>query len=178
MWPALLAVGAGALGAIGTLKQGNAQAAAMRTNAAINRQNADLRMQAAAIEEGRFRTQVGDKFKAKQKVAFAKSGAMFTGSVAEVIGETARQVELDALNIRYKGAMDAYNFMIGSAQQEAAAVNTLRAARLSAATKMLAAGAQAASFGGGTAGATGQTSALTELNGPTLSGYPLYGVTD
>ena len=105
------------LSAISTISQANQTAAAERHNAEVadrNAQISELNRQSAlasanANEEAqrrKARAALGD-----QRGALAQAGIGLDGSAADVYEQSAENAELDALNIRYQGALQANGFL-------------------------------------------------------------------
>lgn len=79
-------------------------------NAQIAEQNAALARSQAAVEEARVRKSA-EAFKGKQKAAFTASGVdPGTGSPLLVLADTAREAEIEALNVRRRGEIQATGF--------------------------------------------------------------------
>lgn len=117
---AILAVASTAVAAYGAYQQGQAaeatyksQAQAADYNATIQSQNATVaRQQAAAREEAqRRRTR---QILGEQRAAIGQAGIGLGGSAADVYGQSAANAELDALNIRYEGELDARGLLAQS----------------------------------------------------------------
>jgi hypothetical protein len=106
-----------AMQAIGAIQSANAQAASYRSqkaasdyNAAVLDQNAGIeRSQANAREEAQRRE--ARQILGSQRAAFAQSGTGLSGSAADVMAQSARDAELDALTLRYEGDMRARGLM-------------------------------------------------------------------
>ncbi len=101
-----------AVQAYGQFQAGQAQAGMASYNALIARQNADLtsrRMELAKTEkeiiEQKFRKK-GERTLASQRAAFAKAGVELEGTPLIVAEETASEIELDALAIRYSSSVE------------------------------------------------------------------------
>jgi len=74
--------------------------------AKLKEREATERLEAAAYEEKKFR-KAGERLKARQRVALGKAGVLPTLSAAEVLEETATELEEDALMIRRGGQVGA-----------------------------------------------------------------------
>lgn len=150
---ALISLASAGIGAVGAIQQGNAQSAqyeaqaqayksqaqAQEYNAAVQRNNAKAAgEQANAAEEAQRR-----KFAQLQGQAMAavgQSGTGFDGSNLDVLRQNSVNNELDALNIRYQGQMQAQGLMAQSdldrmqAQQSLFNAATARSSASSAST--------------------------------------------
>lgn len=80
-------------------KAANYNAAMMEQEAAITRQ-----MTRANVDAQRRRAR---QFMGTQRAAAAQSGVGFSGSVADILKQSATAAELDALNIEYQGSLAA-----------------------------------------------------------------------
>lgn len=108
------------MGAIGAIQQGNAQAAqyksqqqALEYNAAVQKNNARAASEQANVAEEAQRR----RFAALQGEAIAaigQSGTGFDGSNLDVLRQNKVNAELDALNIRYQGQMQAQGLLAQS----------------------------------------------------------------
>lgn len=96
-----VSAGAGLLGAFGTYAQGKGDAANLRRAAGV------VDAQTAA-EEITFRRQTQQAL-ARQQAAGAQSGIRSGGSLDDVYRQSAIDAELDALNLRYQGRLQASN---------------------------------------------------------------------
>lgn len=101
-----LAVGGTALGAIGTIQQGRAQQEASNYNALVSRENAISAQQNATLNEAAFRRQSA-RLVGSQIANVGASNIAMTGSVLDVLEETIAIQEVDALNIRRQGQLQA-----------------------------------------------------------------------
>jgi len=128
----------------------NAQAQAAQTNATIARNNASGAQRAANANEEASRRKSAYAL-SQQRAAIGQSGVAFEGSPLDVLGTSAGNAELDALNIRYQGQLQATNYLnqglmqeaqAGAAQQSAS--NAEDAGTLGAATSLLSGGAKIA----------------------------------
>lgn len=97
---------------------------AEKYNATLAQQNAQIALDQAAEEETRFRRQAQ-----RQQGTFlavsAASGLRFSGSVQDAYDDLAISQELDALTIRYRGAMTARGYNIEAKGHKMAARNAL-----------------------------------------------------
>jgi hypothetical protein len=91
------------------------QAQADEYNAEMGRLNAaSARQQADAREEAQRRQ--ARQVLGEQRAALSQAGAGLSGSAADVYGQSATNAELDALNIRYDGELQARGLLAGAAQ--------------------------------------------------------------
>lgn len=94
--------------------QGRAAQQAADYNAEIQAQNARVaRQQAGAREEAQRRQ--ARQVLGEQRAALSQAGIGLGGSAADVYGQSAANAELDALNIRYEGELDARGLLAQSA---------------------------------------------------------------
>jgi hypothetical protein len=97
------ALGGGVLSAFGSLYQGKAEAAAQEFNARVSENNAEMARVQAAEEERRVRVG-GAKAIGDMRANYGASGIVTSESSAlDVLEESAMNVELDALTVRYQG---------------------------------------------------------------------------
>ena len=85
---------------IGTAIQAGATVVAGRQQSKELKKQAELTRQAGEFEVSRLR-ESEKRLQARQRVAFAKSGVRRTGTVLEVMKQTAQEVEEEALNIQF-----------------------------------------------------------------------------
>jgi outer membrane lipoprotein-sorting protein len=111
--PVLLLAASAATAAIGAISSSRAQAASYKSQADAARYNADVNMQnatasetAASANELAMRRQNDQRMGAMRAQA-AEGGGGFTGTNLEVLNQSAANMELDALNTRYRGQMQA-----------------------------------------------------------------------
>lgn len=111
--PVTLMMVAGATQAVGAIAAGNAQAAqydaqaaAARYNADIQRQQAETASAQAGMREDLQRKQAR-QIMGRQVAAGAQSGVnITTGTAADVFRQSLYDAEMDALNIRYEGELN------------------------------------------------------------------------
>jgi hypothetical protein len=127
-------VATAAVAAYGAYQQGQAQEANLKYQAESDRYNRDIqarnatlaRQQAGAREEAQRRR--AKQFMGEQQAQLSQAGAGLSGSYADVIGQSAADAELDALNIRYEGELQAMGLLEQSQQSELSArVNRINA---------------------------------------------------
>lgn len=100
------------LGGISEKKQYNYQSRVALENAARKRQDATLAMQAGQNEESAFRAD-GTGLLASQRAAFGANNVdVDVGTPLEVADATRRDIETDALMLRYNAAREAYNYRL------------------------------------------------------------------
>lgn len=173
-----LFVGSSLFGAFGQYQQGQEQAANLKTQSRIASRNAQLlrtqaataRQQAGLDEEAQRRD--ARRFLGTQRAAVGQAGIGYGGSVADLLEDSAVQAELDALNIRYGGELQATDILNQANMSDtearilkANAKSAKRAGVMGAATSLLQSGAQA--YGSGLlkmGGSAGQSNSL--LNNP------------
>jgi hypothetical protein len=124
----ILSLGSTLLGAVGSIQQANAQAAAAEYNAKIGEMNAQLSERRArdaiergAAEEQRKRMEVA-RLQGQQKAAMAANGVdLGFGSPLDTIVDTAVLGELDALTIRTNAYRESYDRQVDAVNQRAGA---------------------------------------------------------
>lgn len=102
MFPALLA-------AFGNIYSGIAGYQAGEYSASVDQTNAALAEQQGALMAGQIRRQ-GAKALGAMRAGYTASGVNLTGSVADVMADSARNVELDALTAKYNADVKAYGY--------------------------------------------------------------------
>lgn len=83
-----------------------AQAQADEYNATVASQNAAVRRQQYVAQEEAQRRQA-KQLLGEQRAALAQAGIGLSGSAADVYGQSVARSELDAMNIRYTGELEA-----------------------------------------------------------------------
>ena len=109
--------GAMALGGISAYQEQKAQNAALEYNAKLAERNAEVsEMQAkqagerGELEEKQLRARTS-RIKGEQRTAFARSGAAVDeGSSLDVLLDTAKFGEMDALTVRYNAEVEAWGY--------------------------------------------------------------------
>ena len=86
--------------------QAKSEAAWHEYNAKLAKREATEKLEAAAHEERKHR-KAGERLKARQRAQLGKAGVLPTGSVEDVLEETATELEEDALMIRRGGQVGA-----------------------------------------------------------------------
>lgn len=178
--PATLMLIAGGMQAVGAIQQGRAQAAQLESqaraddyNAAIQEQQAgEVARQASAREDlqrKQARALIG-----KQVAGTAQSGLKMTGSALDLLNQSYKASEEDALAIRYEGELNRQGLLQQSAltkfqaaSNREAATQTKRASYLSAATSLASSYAYTKMPGmtGGTTGGAGKVFAAPRYIG-------------
>lgn len=107
-----VAIASAAVGAISSISQGNAAAAAARSqaqaldyNAAVERQNAQIALQQGNANEEAQRRQARRVLGA-QRAGLTEAG-LSGGTAGDLVSQSAADAELDALNIRYGAQLQA-----------------------------------------------------------------------
>ncbi|WP_282609471.1 hypothetical protein [Pelagibius sp. Alg239-R121] len=134
MAPALLI--SAAVGALGAIQGARASAAASEFNAKIADNNAIIAEQNAAADEKRQRRSASRQT-AGSRAAIAAAGVTLEGSPLEVLEDQALEAELDALNLRYGGRLQATNFRSQAQLDRSAARNAKTQGFISAGTSLL-----------------------------------------
>lgn len=138
----MMFVAAGAQ-ALGSIQQGNAGKAAADANARIAGQNRDIALQQAGAREDASRRR-SRQILGAQYAGAAESGIdPNSGSAARVLQDDATAAELDAMNIRYEGLMQAHGYEREQAMERARGKQARTAGYLGAATSILGGAAKA-----------------------------------
>ena len=115
-----IAMATSALGAIGEGQsaqvQANATAASEDRNAKIADKNAEITNAQYGQREDQLRRE-GRQQLGAMRAAIGQSGAGLLGSSRDVYGMSARNLEMDALNLRYAGQLEAVGLMNDAAAQ-------------------------------------------------------------
>lgn len=110
--------------------------AADKHNAAVNERNAVLVRQSAKLDEDRLR-RAGKRHIGGMKASIGASGVTISGSALDVIEDSAREIELDALTIRHRGEVEAAGFKSSASLDRARGVSKIIGGGLSAAGDLL-----------------------------------------
>jgi hypothetical protein len=137
--------------AASSLYSGVSQGAAARGNANQLDAAAGAAVDAAAANEARQRTANRVRM-GQRRTATGASGFTTEGSAGDVMEFEAAQAELDALTIRYGGAVQAQNYRTLAKAQRRAATSFEIGGLLGAGGSILAGGARQGWFDGGTGG--------------------------
>ena len=140
----VLTVAAGALSAYSSRQEGKAAQAAHNFNAATALQQASQERAAARLEEYRVRVK-GRKAASSIRARAGASGVLATGSVLDVLEESAVNSEQDALLAKFQGENKAVAFERESALQTFYGKTAKQQGNLKAASTILATGAKAVS---------------------------------
>lgn len=134
--PYLLAAGT-ALSAYGQYQQGKSAQSLAQYNATLDRRNADTARLQATAEEERFRRQAARQ-RGEQVGKIAASGVVVnTGSPLLVLADSAREAEMDALNIRYGGELKAQGLEANARSEEFQGKNAKRQGIIGAGSTLL-----------------------------------------
>jgi len=145
------------VGAVGAVNSANAQAdnyrfqaQAQQTNATIAQQNAHNQLLVTDANEDQKRRKSAMQL-GEQRASLLTAGIGADGSASDAIGQSAANAELDALNIRYQGQLQAANYtnqsLMDTAQAGASnqsAHNAIQAGYIGAASSLLSGAAKAA----------------------------------
>lgn len=118
-----LMIASTAMQAIGAAQQGKAAQQQAEYDAGVSRRNAKvLEMQAAVEGQQAARAEEkqrreGRKVMGQQAAGLAQAGVGFSGSALDLTAESARNIEMDALNIRYEGQLKAQGLMADAESQ-------------------------------------------------------------
>lgn len=147
---AWLAIAGAVVSAVGAMKQGQANAGAAEYNAGIARQNSVVALQqgdAAVQAQGRdARRRLGS-----MKALYGASGVEGdTGSPLDVLADSTRMAELDALTTQYNYQLKSQGFDDQATLDDSNAKNSRTASYLNATSSLLNSGAGAMNRSGGT----------------------------
>lgn len=110
----IMTVAGGAVAAYGQHKQGEYQQDVANYNAKVGEQQAQMAEEAGVTAEQQQRTRVRQIMGA-QRAAMAGSGAVVdSGSFGNILDDTAKTGELDALTIRSNAARQAWGYRTGA----------------------------------------------------------------
>lgn len=143
---ALFAAG-GAMQAGGAKFSANAAAQAADYNAGIARQNAAFTEQQTAEQERQHAITSESQIGAIRANYGASGVTSDSGSALDVVGQSARNSALDALNIQHAGDMKAWSYMSGASLDTAQAANDRVSGDLGAANAIFGAGTKAYASG-------------------------------
>lgn len=104
----------------GTGLQAASQIQAGRTQSKLLEREAEIGRRSAAFEESRLREEA-ESLRGRQRTAAAKSGVTQTGSILEVMRDSAEEAELEALNIRFGSEAGAQSRLFEARQVSKAA---------------------------------------------------------
>lgn len=106
----------GAVGAIGSIREGQAREASANTNAAIAGYNRDVALRNRGIVLSQSNADAIDANKeltrnlSTIRAAYGANGLALEGSPLDVINDTAKEKSLDVAKIRYKGDVQAAGY--------------------------------------------------------------------
>jgi hypothetical protein len=106
----------GPLMALGQLQQADSDKAAYKWGARMSERGARVAYQQTGQQEEALRRQTG-RFLGSQAAAVAQSGTGMGGSNADVMAQSARDAELDALTLRYEGDLKAKGLLADGRSQ-------------------------------------------------------------
>lgn len=145
-----ISIGLGLFGFVGGLLQGSgekeqaeAEARAAMFNARIARVNSRLSREKATDDERRLRI-IGAKEIGDIRTGYASSGVTSEGSAMEVLRESAGNIELDALTIRYRGDQEAKVYELQARAEDERAGSARRMGKYGMASGLLSGGASLA----------------------------------
>lgn len=149
--PFALIAAAATMKAIGSIRQGNAQSAAQEYNAQIADYNAGIVTQQSQ-ENARRQRVANTKALGNIRASVGASGIEMDGSPLDVIEESARTAELDALSIEQQGATQAWGYQNSASLSRMNARNARKGGYWGAASALLGGAADAFSMGAGSGG--------------------------
>lgn len=130
--------------AAGALYQGEAQQAALEQQAAVQRANAKLDLEKGSVDAARSQTISGGHI-ANIEASAGAAGVTQSGSVLDVLGASAKNAELDRLNILHGAQVRSVNAENQASMDDLGASSAMKGAYMSAFGSLLSGGAQ--SFG-------------------------------
>lgn len=150
--PMLMGISAAFQG-ISAMKNANAQSRASQIEAQRAEQNAELVLQQTREDERVFRVSARKQL-GEMRANVGASGLQFSGSIADVIGESAAAMELDALKLRHSGALKAYGLRTDAALLRGRAAGYAESGPMSAAGYLLGGASDIAKNYGGSSSKT------------------------
>jgi hypothetical protein len=157
-----LMVASSAMQAVGQIQQGKAAEQQAEYDAAVSRRNAKVMEMQAAVEGQQAaraeekQRRAGRKVMGEQAAGLALSGVGFSGTALDLTEESARNIEMDALNIRYEGQLKAQGLMADAESQRYKAEGQIfagkqakAASKIGAASALLSGGAGIAKYKAG-----------------------------
>lgn len=142
---AIATLAAAAIGAVGSIQQGQAGKTAANYNAQLAQNNATYAGQQSA-EEARRQRIMGAKAVGAARAGYGASGVSIEGSPLDVLEESARSAELDALSIEHGGQVRSIGFRNEATLDRFRGSAASRAGYMGAAATLLKGGAQAYSY--------------------------------
>lgn len=122
--------------AYGKREAAQAEANVSEYNAEIAERNAELALISAAEKERRQRV-IARKTLGSIRANYGASGVTMGGSAADVMAASAAEAEMDALNIKYQGELDAMEFRERARIERYKAKQTRKAGDIAAAADLL-----------------------------------------
>lgn len=138
-----MAIGGGVLSGIGSYMQGQSTGAQLDFNSRQTRIDAQITQQNATEQAKRLRTQ-GRYLTGQQRTKFAVSGVRIEGTPLEVMAESIKNVELDAIKTKEQGIWQAQNLNLQADFMAKQAKQVRKAGTIGAIAGVLGAGAGAA----------------------------------
>lgn len=115
--PVVMAVASAAIAAYGSISSAQAQSASYKSqqkaaqyNAQAEQQNSAAAQAAASANEMAMR-RTNDQRMGEIRAAVAQGTGGFSGSAGELVDQDAANAELDALNTRYRGTLEAHGML-------------------------------------------------------------------
>lgn len=149
------ALASAGLQAIGAIRQGNSQAQASNYNANLADINATLADQQTA-ENVRRQREANAKTLGKIRANYSASGVTLDGSPLDVLEESARTAEMDALTTQYQGQQLAWSYRNSADLYRRNASQARTGGFIGAAAALLKGGASYAALSSGDAGPSKQ----------------------
>lgn len=132
----LLMVASSVMSAAGSIQQGNSAKAAAEYNARVAENNAITARQQAAAQEEQHR-RLARRQLGQMRAAYGASGVTMEGSPLDILAQSAKDAELDALNIRYGGELKAQGLESEAVLERYRGKSAQRAGYMGAATGLL-----------------------------------------
>jgi hypothetical protein len=182
-------VASAATAAVGAVAEGQAQKEAYKAQANVNEYNAkvsDMNAQIArnnaSVREEAMRRK-SRQILGQQRGALGQAGIEMSGSALDIVQQSTTMAELDALNTRYEGDLQARGLIATAAgERYQAAANRVNAKNAQTASFIKAGAAVAGAYAtstylsAGTAGTTGTTGLGTQALGANPNAATGYGV--
>lgn len=138
-----MALGGGVMSGIGSYMSGQMQGATADFNASQLMLDAQI-MESNADESARRLRLAGRKLEGRQRTMIAKSGFRLEGTPLEVMAESAKNIELDAIRVRQEGRFQGKQARVQATWQRKMADHYRRAGTIGAIAGVLGGGAGAA----------------------------------
>jgi hypothetical protein len=181
-------VASAATAAVGAVAEGQAQKEAYKAqananeyNAKVSDMNAQIARNNASVREEAMRRKARQVL-GQQRGALGQSGIQMTGSALDIIQQSTTMAELDALNTRYEGDLQARGLIataVGERYQ--ASANRINARNAQTASFIKAGASVASAYATSaymTAGTTGTTGLGTQALGTNANAATGYGISD